>query len=127
MLRKPGWISVAIPASVAALVAVCASQASHAATEQCLAAPNGAAPKGQHWYYHADRATQRKCWYLHDTVPTVAQSAAPAGTTRPAKSAASSRPPVDPSAQPSTASVDRSNPSQTDEANAAVAAPNMAA
>jgi hypothetical protein len=30
----------------------------------CLAAPNSAAPKGSHWYYHLNRATQQKCWYI---------------------------------------------------------------
>src|SRR5262249_55858126 len=26
--------------------------------------PSSSAPDGSHWYYHTDRATQRKCWYL---------------------------------------------------------------
>lgn len=30
----------------------------------CLAAPNAAAPPGSHWYYHLNRATQQKCWYV---------------------------------------------------------------
>jgi hypothetical protein len=30
----------------------------------CLTAPNSKSPKGSHWYYHTDRATQRKCWFL---------------------------------------------------------------
>ena len=34
------------------------------AAADCLAAPKGAAPQGQHWYYRLDRATKRKCWYL---------------------------------------------------------------
>lgn len=32
--------------------------------DDCLAQPNSSAPAGNHWYYHTDRATQRKCWYL---------------------------------------------------------------
>ena len=36
-----------------------------ARAEACLAAPKTAAPGGQHWYFHIDRATRRKCWYLH--------------------------------------------------------------
>jgi hypothetical protein len=32
--------------------------------DDCLAQPNSSAPEGNHWYYHTDRATQRKCWYL---------------------------------------------------------------
>ncbi len=35
-----------------------------ARADDCLAQPNSRAPKGNHWYYHTDRATQRKCWYL---------------------------------------------------------------
>jgi hypothetical protein len=30
----------------------------------CLPAPNSPAPKGSHWYYHLNRATQQKCWYV---------------------------------------------------------------
>ena len=36
-----------------------------ARADNCLAAPKTAAPGGQHWYYHVDRASRRKCWYLH--------------------------------------------------------------
>ena len=36
-----------------------------ARADACLAAPKTAAPGGQHWYFHVDRATRRKCWYLH--------------------------------------------------------------
>jgi hypothetical protein len=36
-----------------------------ARADTCLAAPKTAAPGGQHWYFHIDRATRRKCWYLH--------------------------------------------------------------
>lgn len=32
--------------------------------DDCLVQPNSSAPEGSHWYYHIDRATQRKCWYL---------------------------------------------------------------
>lgn len=39
-----------------------------ARAETCAAAPKGAAPSGQHWYYHVDRATRHKCWYLHASV-----------------------------------------------------------
>jgi len=35
-----------------------------ARADDCLAQPNSNAPEGSHWYYHIDRATQRKCWYL---------------------------------------------------------------
>jgi len=35
-----------------------------ARADDCLAAPNSPAPKGSHWYYHLNRATQQKCWYV---------------------------------------------------------------
>ncbi len=44
-----------------------AHQAQAAPTNECLSAPKGVSPKGQHWYYHLDRATQRKCWYLRSS------------------------------------------------------------
>jgi len=34
------------------------------AAEDCLEQPNTQAPQGAHWYYHTDRATNRKCWVL---------------------------------------------------------------
>jgi hypothetical protein len=37
------------------------------AAADCLGDPNRDAPPGQHWYYHLDHATDRKCWYLHAT------------------------------------------------------------
>lgn len=37
----------------------------NALADTCLAAPKTAAPAGQHWYYHVDRASRHKCWYLH--------------------------------------------------------------
>jgi hypothetical protein len=39
----------------------------HARADDCLAAPNSTAPKGSHWYYHLNRATQQKCWYVRST------------------------------------------------------------
>lgn len=60
--------SIPGPAVAAALLvaSMAAPQASHAAPDACLSAPNGAAPKGQHWYYRLDHANNRKCWYLRD-------------------------------------------------------------
>jgi hypothetical protein len=34
----------------------------------CLAAPNASAPRGQHWYHRIDLQNNRKCWYLHATL-----------------------------------------------------------
>ena len=30
----------------------------------CVEAPVGQAPEGEHWYYRLDRGTRRKCWYV---------------------------------------------------------------
>jgi hypothetical protein len=35
-----------------------------ATAEQCKASPGGAAPRGMHWYYRVNRATNKHCWYL---------------------------------------------------------------
>jgi hypothetical protein len=43
-----------------------------AVAADCVAEPNRDAPPGQHWYYHG---TDRKCWYLHATVPLGAAEA----------------------------------------------------
>ena len=47
-----------------------------ARADDCLAQPSSSAPEGSHWYYHTDRATQRKCWYLRAPDQPVQQSAA---------------------------------------------------
>jgi hypothetical protein len=39
----------------------------HARADDCLAAPNSTAPRGSHWYYHLNRVTQQKCWYVRST------------------------------------------------------------
>jgi hypothetical protein len=51
--------------------------------DDCLAEPNSPAPAGSHWYYHMDRATQRKCWYIRAT-DQPAQPAAAQATSDPA-------------------------------------------
>jgi hypothetical protein len=49
-----------------------------ASADDCLAEPNSPAPAGSHWYYHLDRATQRKCWYIHAKDQPVRPAAAQA-------------------------------------------------
>ena len=46
--------------------------------DDCLAEPNSPAPAGSHWYYHMDRTTQRKCWYIRATDQPVQPAAAQA-------------------------------------------------
>jgi hypothetical protein len=54
-----------------------------ARADDCLAEPNSPAPAGSHWYYHLDRAKQRKCWYIRATNQP-AQPAAAQATSDPA-------------------------------------------
>jgi hypothetical protein len=55
-----------------------------ARADDCLAEPNSSAPAGSHWYYHMDRATQRKCWYVRGTDQPVEPATAQATTSEPA-------------------------------------------
>lgn len=51
---------------------------SAALAESCLAAPNGAAPQGSHWFYRIERPSLRKCWRLvHKTPQSAAAGTAP--------------------------------------------------
>lgn len=48
------------------------------AAESCIAAPNGPAPQGSHWYYRTERPSLRKCWRLvQKDGQSVAASTAP--------------------------------------------------
>ncbi len=51
--------------------------ANAAQADDCLAAPNSAAPQGSRWYYRLDWATQRKCWYLRAPGQPAQQAAPP--------------------------------------------------
>jgi hypothetical protein len=52
------------------------SRPTHAA-DDCLTAPNRAPAPGSHWYYHIDRASDRKCWYLVEAPPQTPIAQAP--------------------------------------------------
>jgi hypothetical protein len=39
------------------------------AAVECITEPKYDPPEGRHWYYHIDRATDRKCWYLMALAP----------------------------------------------------------
>ena len=58
-----GFVSVFLLLGAGASLSIDGARA-----DTCLAAPKTAAPSGQHWYYHLDRATRHKCWYLHAAV-----------------------------------------------------------
>jgi hypothetical protein len=41
--------------------------------KDCLAAPDGPATQGDHWYYRTDPATKRRCWYARGEAQEIAQ------------------------------------------------------
>ncbi len=47
-----------------------------AEADDCVTAPKSPAPQGTHWYYHLDRANQRKCWYVRAPSQQPAQQVA---------------------------------------------------
>ena len=53
-------VCVGVLAAAIMLGAHCAAFAA----DDCLAAPNRSPAPGGHWYYHLDRTSDRKCWYL---------------------------------------------------------------
>jgi hypothetical protein len=70
-------VFVGVLAAAIMLGANCAALAA----DDCLAAPNRSPAPGGHWYYHPDRASDRKCWYLVEPAgpapvaqPSVAQA-----------------------------------------------------
>jgi hypothetical protein len=82
-------VSVGVLAAAIMLGANCAAFAA----DGCLAAPNRAPAPGGHWYYHFDRASDRKCWYLAEPAaqPPVAQAPqSPEPTAAPAQPSLSS-------------------------------------
>jgi hypothetical protein len=46
------------------------------AAVECITEPKFDPPEGSHWYYHIDRATDRKCWYLLALAPETAPATA---------------------------------------------------
>jgi hypothetical protein len=76
----------------------------HAArADDCLTSPKSTAPKGQHWYYHSDRANHRKCWFLRALDPSTQKAAEQsASTTAPATPASEAEKPATADADVST-------------------------
>jgi hypothetical protein len=149
MLGKRISTTAALSAPFIVLVALGAPQFDVAAADECLSAPSGATPKGQHWYYRLDRANQRKCWYLREVGPrkdqaqntpageagSTAKASAPPTTAAPVQSLEAKTPRARPS-QPSRAPVqtapvhvtnagpEDTNQPRSAESNAAFAASN---
>ncbi|WP_315832900.1 hypothetical protein [Bradyrhizobium prioriisuperbiae] len=76
MDRAATLISATLASVLAGVALAAVPHTASAAPDACLSGPQGAAPKGQRWYYHLDRATQQKCWYLRAPGDSTAQSAA---------------------------------------------------
>jgi hypothetical protein len=53
------------------------------AADDCLAEPKLQAGESGHWYFHTDRTTNRKCWYLDHRGIDVSHGASPAPTPGP--------------------------------------------
>src|SRR6516225_979504 len=68
--------SIALVATLVVWIVSFGASAGSLRADDCLAEPNSPAPAGSHWYYHMDRATQRKCWYLRATAQPVEPAAA---------------------------------------------------
>jgi len=79
-MQRRSLVRTTIFAALITLVPPGTAAVATAATD-CLAAPNQAAEGGQHWYFHTDRATSKKCWYLRERqiASTAATSAATTG------------------------------------------------
>ena len=98
--------SIALVATLVVWIVSFGASASSVRADDCLAEPNSPAPAGSHWYYHMDRATQRKCWYLRATAQPVEPAAAQ--TTSDPASGPANLPPAAPIPveKPATASAD---------------------
>jgi hypothetical protein len=53
------------------------------AADDCVAEPKLQAAESGHWYFHTDRTTNRKCWYLDRRRIDVSQGASPAPPPQP--------------------------------------------
>jgi hypothetical protein len=60
------YLVSAICASLVALVLVPDGARAEPGAKECLAAPSRTPEDGRHWYFHTDRTTNQKCWYLRD-------------------------------------------------------------
>ncbi|MDE2378995.1 hypothetical protein [Bradyrhizobium sp.] len=64
--RTAKFTSALLASIIAGAPLSAVSQSAPNAAEDCLAAPKGATPEGQHWYYRIERGTKRQCWYLRE-------------------------------------------------------------
>jgi hypothetical protein len=69
-------VVVCVPPLSAVLIGAALIVCTSPVMAECLVEPNRDTPPGQHWYYHLDRGSDRKCWYLHAVVPGGAEAPA---------------------------------------------------
>jgi hypothetical protein len=96
MLRYPRCIAPALLASFVGLIATAAARAeppsaASPADADCLTKPSGQTAPGNHWYYHLDRASGRRCWHQRPEsgAPNGAQNDAAPTRSVPARAAVS--------------------------------------
>jgi hypothetical protein len=86
----------------------------------CLAKPNAQAAPGNHWYYHLDRASGRRCWYQRP----VSGAQDDGAQSRPAPARAAVSPPADnPASESATDSAGDSREQSTEPGLAAPVQP----
>jgi hypothetical protein len=59
---------------------------------ECITEPNADSPQGSHWYYHLDRASNRKCWNLKPQGPNQVALPVPLPSPRPISQPTADRP-----------------------------------
>jgi hypothetical protein len=73
--RTAKFVSAVFAGILANIPLTTASHGETPATDDCLSAPKGDAPAGNHWYYRIDHSTKRHCWYLRAQGDRVSQGA----------------------------------------------------
>jgi len=73
--------------------ALAAGSDNASAADDCITESNLVPPKGSRWYYHIDRATNRKCWYIAAlaSAPAVPRTARAAVRMEPVRAARPSK------------------------------------
>jgi hypothetical protein len=110
------FVSAIFATVIASSTLTAAPEAENAEQEKpadtCLLGPNASAPAGGHWYYRADRANKRNCWYLGEAKSKGARKAVAEEDSAAAEKAAAPAP-KKPVAQRSITDARAELPSQT--------------
>jgi hypothetical protein len=73
--RTSSWVRAVSASLLTAPIAL--SNSPVVAAADCVGRPNGQVPPGAHWYYHFDRTSERKCWFLGMSATETPQAPAP--------------------------------------------------